>query len=75
LQKLLSGRELSHLFTVSNKTYYTYYTAHISKIHKTQFNSCDVGAEKAILQSKEEHEGRSVLEGGWGLEVDRRRGR
>jgi len=28
-----------------------------------------------ILQSKEEHEGRSVLEGGWGLEVDRRRGR
>jgi hypothetical protein len=34
----------SHLFTVSNKTYYTYYmyyTTHISKIHKTQFyNGC-----------------------------------
>ncbi len=27
------------LFTVLNKTYYTYYTTHISKIHKTQFHT------------------------------------
>jgi hypothetical protein len=37
-----SSEYSSHLFTISNKTYYTYYTyytPHISKIHKPLFYS------------------------------------